>query len=32
VKAPLIVALERREDDHGQYAACSFDFVLPDRR
>ena len=29
VKAPLIVALERRDDDRGQYAACSFDFVLP---
>jgi catechol 1,2-dioxygenase len=32
VKAPLIIALERREDDRGQYAACSFDFVLPHAR
>ena len=31
VKAPLIVALERRRDHRGPYAACSFDFVLPGR-
>jgi catechol 1,2-dioxygenase len=30
VKAPLIVALERRDDERGQYRTCSFDFVLPD--